>query len=124
MQGTQVRSLVGELRSHMTWDTARATQLLSPCTSTRERKSARHNSREARVPQRRAGMSQQKIPHAATKIPRATTMTQGSQKKKVKPIQKVIPIKNGNYWDFPGGPLVKTLRSHRRGHRFDPWSGN
>ena len=26
--------------------------------------------------------------------------------------------------DFPGGPLVRTPRSHCRGHRFDPWSGN
>ena len=23
---------------------------------------------------------------------------------------------------FPGGPVVKTLRSHCRDHRFDPWS--
>ena len=26
--------------------------------------------------------------------------------------------------DFPGGPVVKTLRFHCRGHGFDPWSGN
>ena len=26
--------------------------------------------------------------------------------------------------DFPGGPVVKTLRFHCRGHRFDPWLGN
>ena len=25
---------------------------------------------------------------------------------------------------FPGGPVVKTLHFHCRGHRFDPWSGN
>ena len=24
----------------------------------------------------------------------------------------------------PGGPVGKTLRSHGRGHGFDPWSGN
>ena len=24
--------------------------------------------------------------------------------------------------DFPGGPVVKTLRSQCRGHGFDPWS--
>ena len=28
------------------------------------------------------------------------------------------------YWDFPGGPVVKTLCSQCRGHGFDPWSGN
>ena len=26
--------------------------------------------------------------------------------------------------DFPGGPVVKTLRSHGRGQGFNPWSGN
>ena len=24
--------------------------------------------------------------------------------------------------DFPGAPVVKTLRFHRRGHEIDPWS--
>ena len=28
-----------------------------------------------------------------------------------------------NYWDFPGGPVVKTLPSQYRGPGFDPWSG-
>ena len=32
-------------------------------------------------------------------------------------------IKSNNIWDFPGGPVVKTLHFHCRGHRFDPWSG-
>ena len=27
-------------------------------------------------------------------------------------------------WDFPGGPVVKTLCFHCKGHRFGPWSGN
>ena len=27
-------------------------------------------------------------------------------------------------WDFPGGPVAKTLHSQCRGPRFDPWSGN
>ena len=26
--------------------------------------------------------------------------------------------------DFPGGPVVKTLRSQCRRHGFDPWCGN
>ena len=25
--------------------------------------------------------------------------------------------------EFPLGPVVRTLRFHCRGHRFDPWSG-
>ena len=25
---------------------------------------------------------------------------------------------------FPGGPLVKNLHFHCKGHDFDPWSGN
>ena len=28
------------------------------------------------------------------------------------------------YWDFPGGPVVKTLCSQCRGHRFDLQSKN
>ena len=27
------------------------------------------------------------------------------------------------FGDFPGGPVVKTLRFHCRGHRIDPGSG-
>ena len=26
--------------------------------------------------------------------------------------------------DFPGGPVVKTLHSQRKGPEFNPWSGN
>ena len=26
-------------------------------------------------------------------------------------------------WDFPGGPVVKTLCFHCRGRGFDPWLG-
>ena len=26
-------------------------------------------------------------------------------------------------WDFPGGPVVKTLCFHCRGRGFDPWGG-
>ena len=28
------------------------------------------------------------------------------------------------YRDFPGGPVVRTLPLHCRGHRFHPWLGN
>ena len=28
------------------------------------------------------------------------------------------------WWDFPGGPVTRTLRSQCRGPRLDPWSGN
>ena len=27
-------------------------------------------------------------------------------------------------WDFPGGPVIKTLCSQCMGPGFDPWSGN
>ena len=27
-------------------------------------------------------------------------------------------------WEFPGGPIVRTLSFHCREHKFDPWSGN
>lgn len=28
------------------------------------------------------------------------------------------------HWAFPGGLVVRTLRFHSRGHRFNPWIGN
>ena len=27
-------------------------------------------------------------------------------------------------WDFPGGPVVKTLPLHSRSYRFNPWLGS
>ena len=33
-------------------------------------------------------------------------------------------IQKGTCRDFPGGPVVKTLRFPCRGHGFDPWWGN
>ncbi len=27
-------------------------------------------------------------------------------------------------WDFPGGPVVRTLCFYCRGHGFNPWLGN
>ena len=39
-------------------------------------------------------------------------------------ISIVLQLKNVMEQDFPGGPLVKTLSSHCRGPRCDPWSGN
>ena len=29
----------------------------------------------------------------------------------------------GGVGDFPGGPMVRTLHFHCRGHGLDPWSG-
>ena len=29
-----------------------------------------------------------------------------------------------HFWDFPGGPVVKTPCFHCRGHGFDPWLGH
>ena len=29
-----------------------------------------------------------------------------------------------NYWEFPGGPAVKTLCFHYWGYEFYPWLGN
>ena len=34
------------------------------------------------------------------------------------------PSKELNAWDFPGGPVAKTLSSQCRGPRLDPWSEN
>ena len=31
---------------------------------------------------------------------------------------------NSHLWDFPGGPVAKTLSSWCKEPRFDPWSGN
>ena len=36
----------------------------------------------------------------------------------------VEAFKRARFWEFPGGPVVKTLRFHCRGRGFNPWSGN
>ena len=33
-------------------------------------------------------------------------------------------VKDFSVGDLPGGPVVKTLSFHCKGHAFDPWSGN
>ena len=33
-------------------------------------------------------------------------------------------VKKEYMWDFPHGPVVKTLSSSARGYGFDPWSGS
>ena len=35
----------------------------------------------------------------------------------------IISFKIDDSWDFPGGPVVKTLPSHCTGCEFDPWFG-
>ena len=35
-----------------------------------------------------------------------------------------IPPKQFPFWNFPGGPVGKTLHFNCRGHKFNPWSGN
>ena len=33
-------------------------------------------------------------------------------------------VKTPKRREFPGGPVVRALRFHCRGHGFDPWLGN
>ena len=35
-----------------------------------------------------------------------------------------LEAKDPRMWDFSGSPVVKTLRFHCRGHRFNPWLVN
>ena len=37
---------------------------------------------------------------------------------------KLAIFKNSKYLEFPGDPVVRILRLHCRGPRFNPWSGN
>ena len=37
---------------------------------------------------------------------------------------RISPFLRPLWKEFPGGPVVRTLHFHCRGHRFDPWSGN
>ena len=70
VQGTQVQSLVGELRSHLPRNNpAYVLQLLDPLSDNNE-----PSSHDWRV-----GMLQQKVPPVAVKIPHAATKTQCSQ---------------------------------------------
>jgi len=36
----------------------------------------------------------------------------------------ILILKYDSFGDFPGGPVVKTLGSQCRGHRFKLWLGN
>ena len=36
-------------------------------------------------------------------------------------IAKTVDLKNS--WEFPGGPVVRTLHFHCQGRRFNPWLG-
>ena len=38
-------------------------------------------------------------------------------------MSSILQFKKQNR-EFPGGPVVKTLHFHCKGHRFDPWLGN
>ena len=38
--------------------------------------------------------------------------------------EKIRELQEMSIEDFPGGPVVKTLRFHCRGHGFDHWSEN
>ena len=40
-----------------------------------------------------------------------------------RPLMRLMS-KIGVVGDFPGGPVVKILYFHCRGHRFYPWYGN
>ena len=39
-------------------------------------------------------------------------------------IDKLDCIKIKNFWEFPGGPVVRTRHFHCLGPGFNPWSGN
>ena len=39
-------------------------------------------------------------------------------------ISSKTALKEKDNWEFLCGPVVKTPLSHRRGHRFNLWSGN
>ena len=38
--------------------------------------------------------------------------------------EMTVPFKGRPFWEFPGGPGVRTPRFHLPGPRFDPWSRN
>ena len=35
-----------------------------------------------------------------------------------------VATQSRNFWDFPGGPVVRTPRFRRRERGFNPWLGN
>ena len=39
-------------------------------------------------------------------------------------VRRLTALKDGQFLDFPRGPVVKTPSFQCRGHGFNPWSGN
>ena len=37
---------------------------------------------------------------------------------------RALSVESQSSGYFPGGPVVKTLHFHCKGHGFDPWLGN
>ena len=58
-------------------------------------------------------------------VTRDTTSIRNCQIKIVETKTTLTEMKNSaDGWDFPGGPVAKTLHSQCRGPGFNPWSGN
>ena len=50
--------------------------------------------------------------------------SKGEHKKKVSKKMNELTSLKKNFWDFPGGPVVKNLLFNARDMGCDPWSGN
>ena len=128
------------LRIHLAWS-RKIPPLLSPCAATTEAHTPRACAPQQKKPlQWEAHTLQQRVASAYFNYrkPARQTKTYHNQKinkninlkkKKSQHIPKadIRMVKKHTIkicWEFPGGPVAKTLSSWYRGAGFDPWSGN
>ena len=52
------------------------------------------------------------------------TMNVYKTKRETGTLTRYLKIIRNYCWDFPGGPVAKTLHFQCRGSGFNPWSGN
>ena len=64
-----------------------------------------------------------KLPREEAPVPSPAAMSPSTNADSTRPLRKDHE-RNGNFGDFPGGPVSRTPCSQCRGPGFKPWSGN
>ena len=68
-------------------------------------------------------LKEQPISQACKVNKAAGALFDSCQQPTVSPVRHIVVLRQA-VREFPGGPVVRTLCFHCRGHRFEPWLGN